>query len=133
MPIYIQYFKFQSEFFTFLVTINMKKYILFIFLIFLSENLKAAPSGADLLSACEKSLKQGFQSTAGMMCVWYVTPCDCHHGKEIDIPRVCLPEDKKVELLAREVIEGLSVQPELQSKSAELSAGIILSAKYPCN
>jgi hypothetical protein len=109
---------------------NLKK---FIFLLLLSTNVLAAPTGADLLEACEASLEKGFQGSTSMMCVWYVTPCDCHHGKDSEIPRVCLPEGKETESLAREVIKGLKSQPELQSKSAEISAGEILVKKYPCD
>jgi Ssp1 endopeptidase immunity protein Rap1a len=111
----------------------MKKYIWLIFFILFSEKLMATPSGADLLSACETSLETGFNGETGMMCVWYVTPCDCHHGKDSEIPRVCLPDGKKPESLAREVIDGLKSQPELQGKSAEISAGEILAVKYPCD
>jgi len=102
-------------------------------LLIFSANLHAAPTGADLLEACELSLEKGFNGPKGMMCVWYVTPCDCHHGKDSSIPRVCLPDGKETESLAREVIEGLKLKSELQSKTAELSAGLVLSEKYPCD
>jgi Ssp1 endopeptidase immunity protein Rap1a len=103
------------------------------FLLLFSAEVLSAPTGADLLGACEDSLANGFQGTTGMMCVWYVTPCDCHHGKDSDILRVCLPDGKAAEVLAREVIDGLKLQPELQIKSAEISASVILAAKYPCD
>jgi Ssp1 endopeptidase immunity protein Rap1a len=102
-------------------------------LLLLSTSVFAVPTGVDLLAACEDSLENGFQGTIGMMCVWYVTPCDCYHGKDSAVPRVCLPDGKKPESLAREVVVGLKSQPELQSKSAEVSAGLILVEKYPCN
>ncbi len=102
-------------------------------LLLLSTEAVSDPTGADLLGACEDSLANGFQGATGMMCVWYVTPCDCHHGKDTVIPRVCLPDGKAAEVLAREVIDGLKSQPELQSKSAEISVGLILTLKYPCD
>ncbi len=104
-----------------------------VFFLCMSTNVLAAPTGANLLEACEDALKNGFQGPEAMMCVWYVTPCDCHHGKDSEIPRVCLPDGKEPESLAREVIEGLKSQPELQNKSAEISAGEILVEKYPCD
>ena len=99
----------------------------------ISANAMAVPTGFELLNACEDALANGFQSSNGMMCVWYVTPCDCHHGKDSTIPRVCLPDDETPELLAREVIEGLKSHPELQFEPAEKSAGVILAPKYPCD
>ncbi len=95
--------------------------------------VSAAPTGADVVAACEESLAKGFQDIKGMMCVWYVTPCDCSYGKDPAIPRVCLPDGKDTDALAREVIEGLKLQPELLSQSAELSSNTILAAKYPCD
>ncbi len=103
------------------------------FLLLFSAEALSASTGADLLGACEDSLANGFQGATGMMCVWYVTPCDCHHGKDSAVPRVCLPDGRAAEVLAREVIDGLKSQPELQAKPAEISAGTILAAKYPCN
>lgn len=111
----------------------MKKIIWLLFSLLLSGNTLASPSGADLLNACEISLEKGFHGETGMMCVWYVTPCNCHRGKDSAIPRVCLPDGKEAELLAREVIDGLKSRPELQNKSAEISAGEILVEKYPCD
>ena len=98
-----------------------------------NSQLMASPTGADVIAACEQSLANGFQGIRGMMCVWYVTPCDCTYGKEAVVPRVCLPAAKETEALAREVIEGLKLRPELQSLSAELSANSVLADKYPCN
>jgi Rap1a immunity proteins len=111
----------------------MKKTLCITFFLLFTGNLSAAPTGEELLAACETSLKSGFHGANGMMCVWYVTPCDCHHGKEVEIARVCLPEGKETESLAREVIAGLKSQPELLMKSAEVSANEILAAKYPCD
>ncbi len=103
------------------------------FLLNFNLQLMASPTGADVITACEESLASDFQGMMGMMCTWYVTPCDCTTGKDPEIQRVCLPEDKEVEDLAREVIEGLKSKPELQSKPAEVASSIILSASYPCD
>lgn len=112
---------------------NKLKY-LGIFLLFSgSTQLMASPTGADVLSVCEESLVNGFQGMNGMMCVWYVTPCDCTYGKDPEMQRVCLPANKETESLAMEVIEGLKLQPDLQTKTAEVASSIILSAKYPCD
>ena len=103
------------------------------FLLIICAEVCAAPLASDLLAACEYSLANGFQGSNGMMCVWYVTPCDCSYGKESVIPRVCLPDGKTPESLAREVINDLKSQTELQSESAEMAAAMILSPKYPCD
>ena len=105
----------------------------FILLFSLSTQVFASPSGADVIAACEESLASGFQGIKGMMCTWYVTPCDCTYAKDPATPRVCLPEGKETEELAREVIQGLKSRPELQTLSAELSANTILAKKYPCD
>ena len=111
----------------------MKKVsVILIFLLF-SAKLFAAPSAEDLLSACETSLEKGFHGASGMMCNWYVTPCDCHHGKDSEIPRVCLPEDLETEYLANLVVSGLEANLELKNKSAEVAAGKILVERYPCD
>ena len=96
-------------------------------------NSQAAPSGQDLLLACENSLLNGFQGTKGMMCIWYVTPCDCHYGEKESIPRVCLPVDISHEELAKEVVSGLKADPALQEFTAEMAVGTILSPHYPCD
>lgn len=111
----------------------MKLFNLFSILLLFVASVSAAPTGAELLSACKTSLEKGFDGTTGMMCVWYVTPCDCHHGKDSEIPRVCLPDGLKTEFLAEEVISGLKSKPELLIKSAEMAAGVILVEKYPCD
>ena len=111
----------------------MKKILLLIFLSGLSVNAFAAPSGEDLLTACEDSLANGFSSTRGMMCIWYVTPCDCNHGDKKKVPRVCLPDDASHVKLAKEVISGLKENPEFQAETAEMAAGLILAPKYPCD
>ncbi|MFT5132450.1 MAG: hypothetical protein ACI9SC_000915 [Gammaproteobacteria bacterium] len=113
----------------------MKKLKCLGFFLILSVNIQviASPTGADVLAACEESLAKGFQGTTGMMCVWYVTPCDCNYGKDPAIPRVCLPDYKEPESLAREVIEGLTLRPELQSEPAEVASSIVLAEKYPCD
>ena len=113
----------------------MKKLIYFGFFLILSVNTQvmASPTGADVVTACEESLANGFHDITGMMCVWYVTPCDCHIGKDPVIPRVCLPDGMETEALAREVIEGLKLRPELQSETAELASSSILATLYPCD
>ena len=111
----------------------MKLHLWFVFLLMSGSDVLAAPSGADLLHACEDSLVNGFQSKTGMMCIWYVTPCDCNFGDKKTVPRVCLPKDAAHEDLAREVIESLKVKTGLQTLTAEMAAGIILSPIYPCN
>ena len=92
----------------------------------------AAPGGADLLAACERSLANGFQGIAGQMCTWYVTPCDCTYNRDKQIPRVCLPATVSVEALAQEVISGLREQAALQGEEAAVAATFILSRTYPC-
>ena len=98
-----------------------------------SAKTMAAPSGADLLRACEDSIKNGFDTKAGMLCIWYVTPCDCNFAAKKQLPRVCLPEDKSHESLAKEVMTGLQQQPGLKTETAEMAAAKILSLKYPCS
>lgn len=92
----------------------------------------AAPNGKDLLAACEHALDNGFTDTEGMMCTWYVTPCDCFHSVDSEIPRVCLPLAPDVAALAREVIGGLAATPELLDKTADVAVGTILKENYPC-
>ena len=111
----------------------MKKTALIILLFILSSQVSAAPSGEDILIACEDALVNGFKSTNGMMCIWYVTPCDCHYGDKESVPHVCLPENASHEALAKEVISGLKNSPDLQKQTAEMAAGIILAPKYPCH
>ena len=79
----------------------------FILLMFGSLHVRdaiAAPTGAELLRACESSLA-----------------------------RVCLPESFSTEVLARKVVDGLSANPELQTLDADLAAGLILSQYYSCD
>ena len=104
-----------------------------VLLLCINTGSAASPVGADVVLACEESLANDFEGMKGMMCTWYVTPCDCTTGKDPEIQRVCLPDDLEVEELARQVIEGLKLEPELQSKSAEVASSIILSKKYPCD
>lgn len=112
----------------------MKKIEIWFLLLLLSVSfqLTASPTGADVLAVCEESLTKGFHGITGMMCVWYVSPCDCNYGKDPAIPRVCLPDTTDIELLASEVIEGLKLRPELQSETAEMSSNTVLAGKYPC-
>ena len=93
-------------------------------LLIVSSSSFATPNGMDLLLACEHSLAEGFSGTEGMMCNWYATPCDCFHGENSEIPRVCLPPDPDpdVDALPREVTKGLATTPELLDESADVAA-----------
>ena len=51
---------------------------------------------------------KGFPDAEGMMCTWYVTPCDCFQNADSEVPRVCLPLSPDIAVLAREVINGLA-------------------------
>lgn len=101
--------------------------------LFYSSGVCAAPSAADLEAACQQSLNEGFHGNEGMLCTWYVTPCDCDYGKKQEIPRVCLPGTVSVETLANEVMAGLQQQPELKTEDAGFAAALILSRIYPCH
>ena len=101
-------------------------------LFFVSTIVFATPNGKDLLLACEHSLDKGFSGTEGMMCTWYITPCDCHHGDDSEILRGCLPPVPDVDALAREIMEGLAATPELLEESADVAAGVILGKSFPC-
>lgn len=96
----------------------------------LSPALAAAPTGADLLTACSASLETGFDGAEGQLCTWYVYPCNC--GVDKDIPQVCLPNTVSTGELARDVIAGLEQQSVLSEQDASRAAAIILSEKYPC-
>ena len=111
----------------------MKNLIGFSLLLMMCGNAVAAPSAKDRLAACEESLANGFHGSTGMMCSWYVTPCDCHHGKDPAVPRVCLTGNESEASLAKLVVDKLKAEPALQSELAEMAAGIILSANYPCD
>jgi len=111
----------------------MKKSIGIGLLLMICTEVTASPSANDLLKACQESLANGFHGATGMMCSWYVTPCDCHHGKDLIIPRVCLSGNESEESLARIVVDGLQAETTLQSKSAEMAAAIILSPLYSCD
>ena len=105
---------------------------LFYCLLLFNSSVSAAPSGTDLLTACQYSLKNGFDSTQGMLCIWYVTPCDCHFGKAMQVPRVCLPDNVEHDVLAQDIVNALQAKPELQSETAEMAAALILAPDYPC-
>ena len=91
-----------------------------------------APDGNDLLQACEYAQQFGYDNTKGMLCIWYVTPCDCDAGKQPAVPRVCLPAGISHEVLAEQVIAGLQNRLELQSL-AEQAAAQVLAPLYPCS
>ncbi len=104
-----------------------------LFLSFIFPTVKAdAPTGNDLLMACRSSLDKGFNSVEGMLCTWYVTPCDCVHSRE-DVPRVCLPPGFNEENLARLVIDHLKSSRDLLNKDAAVAANTILVNYYPCD
>lgn len=65
----------------------------------------------------------------GGMCTWYVTPCNC----DTALPQVCLPETADTDSLARDVIEGLTDQMDLQQAEPAYAAALILSERYPCS
>ena len=109
------------------------RYLPVFIIIFLSSALAAAPSGQQLLNACETALNNGYRGLSASMCEWYVTPCDCEAGSKERRPRVCLPEGISSEVLARKVIAGIKADPELTRKSAADAASLVLSRSYPCN
>jgi len=95
-------------------------------------NSSAAPSANSLLEACEDALKNGFHGNTGLMCSWYVRPCDCQQGKDNAVPRVCLSGDETERHLGTIVVAGLKSHTALRLETAEMAAAIILSSKYPC-
>ena len=109
-------------------------------LLLLSSNLYSGmlqaelsmPDGKSLLSACEYATDNGYDNPKGMLCIWYVTPCDCSANKVKDLPRVCLPPEIHHEALATLVIKALQQDSELQRLGAEEAAIRILSKHYPC-
>ena len=113
--------------------LNHRRYLLTFLIVFLSPQLAAAPSGQQLLNACETALANGYRGLPASMCEWYVTPCDCDAGTKVEKPRVCLPAGISSKVLARKVIAGIKAEPELAGKSAAYSAARILSRSYPCN
>ena len=115
---------------------RLRQYALLLLLSAGSGNALSAenpvPSGSDLLLACEESIESGYNSTRGMLCIWYVTPCDCDAGKKPDLPRVCLPADVSHEQLTLQVVRELRQKPLLQEQTAEAAAASILAPLYPC-
>ena len=102
-------------------------------MLFLSAPLSAAPTGRQLLDACEAALANGYRGLQASMCEWYVTPCDCDAGTGAQRPRVCLPDGISSRVLAGKVIKGLRSEPDLHGKSAAYAAAVILSRDYPCS
>ena len=92
----------------------------------------ATPSATRLIYACEHALEYGFNDINGMLCTWYVTPCDCNQANKPEIPRVCLPPDIPVEFLAREVIDGIKTQEVPVTVDADYAAAKVLAKHYPC-
>ena len=113
----------------------MKKisYLSFCLSILFSLNISAAPTGQQLLDACEHAITSGFKGIEGMACEWYVIPCDCGTGTHALTPRVCLPDDASSADLAQKVVDGLKDEPNLAGKSAGFAAATILSRSYPCS
>jgi len=105
----------------------------FLVTLLLSAQAWASPGGDDLLAACSHALRNDFAGVEGVMCTYYVTPCDCAAVREAGVPRVCLPDDAPVEVLARKVVDGLNTRPDLQLRTAAAAAGEILSVDYPCH
>ena len=93
--------------------------------------LSAAPTGQQLLEACEKAIANGYHGLEASMCEWYVTPCACNTETGRG-PRVCLPEDQPGRILALKVIDGLKKDKDLAEKPADIAAAEILSREYPC-
>lgn len=114
------------------IVIFLRNSLIMIVLLLPAYSMSVAPTGADLLEACQFAGKNGYDSTQGMMCIWYVTPCDCHFGKSKEIPRVCLPETVSHQQLADVVVRGIQQTPDLKQVSAEQAAANILSPLYPC-
>ena len=88
-------------------------------------------TGNELVTACEKAIASEFTGNTGMICHWYVTPCDCNYGNEL-LSRVCLPAEYNEEKLAQQVIDGLNSNPDLLSKEAAFAANSVLTTLYPC-
>ena len=103
---------------------------LILILIISSYPVSAAPTGADLLSACTESITSGFDNIAGQMCTWYATPCDCNI--EDNLPKVCLPDNLSKDDAAHILIQGLTEDTELQNLVAAEAAIRILARNYPC-
>ena len=105
--------------------------LLLVSLLFSVCGARAAPGGEDLLAACDAALTNGFKGVAGMLCDWYVTPCDCAAGGQ-SMPKICLSEPVSTETLAKTVVAGLRENPELQGKDAASAAAAVLSRVYSC-
>jgi len=97
-----------------------------------SPELAAAPTGNQLLEACQIALENNFSGMEGRLCEWYIRPCDCQYGQKEVMPPVCLPVSVSNTALAREVIAGLRGETERRAESAEMAARQILSRRYPC-
>ena len=112
----------------------MNKYLLLAILSLWSFSTPraAAPTGQQLLEACETAFKKDLQGTEALFCEWYATPCDCEAIRPADAPRVCLPENYDVQELSRKLLTGLRAAPELKQKQAATAAAIILARDYPC-
>ena len=104
-----------------------------IILIVLSMQVYASPNGADLLRACNTSMNNGFEGIEGMMCEYYLTPCDCTVGDKDPAPRFCPPAGISTGDLAAVVVDGLKRSHGLQNRDAQTAAAVILAERYPCS
>ncbi len=105
-------------------------YLFAIILLLFSANGQSAPTGSDLLLACNTAQEEGYDSIQGQMCTWYIIPCNC--SMDPAIPESCTPENMEVHELADIIIEGLTGNNILLDETATMSAAIILSEKFPC-
>lgn len=92
----------------------------------------ASPDGSDLLRACRTSLNNGFNGIEGMMCEYYLTPCNCAVGVKASVPKFCPPAGASTDDRAAAVIDGLNKSPVLQDQDAQTAAAVILAKMYPC-
>ena len=112
----------------------MKNYFLLTLLLLLSPVTPsaAAPTGQQLLDACEVAVNKGFKGIESFLCEWYATPCDCAADRPAEAPRVCLPRNYDIRELTQLVMTGLRQEPELRREHAATAAAIILARSYPC-
>lgn len=111
---------------------NMKL-ITFAFLaLAMSKTLANEPlMGSDLLRSCESVQTNSATEIESMLCIWYITPCDCGNYDE-DVPRVCLPSGVAEQRLASIIIRDLQNDQGLQSASAKFAANTVLARYFPC-
>lgn len=93
----------------------------------------ASPNGTDLLRACRTSINNGFEDIEGMMCEYYLTPCECTAGEDNPAPRFCPPARASMGDLAVLVIDGFKKSPGLLNRDAQTAAAVILARRFPCS